>query len=118
MLFVSPHLRDRAGLVLRVLYLVPQRKTALFEPLVQYRKAGKRRRVLPQAAPGILHVLFDLALLPTRRRIAERRLEQVLVIALKRALTARALPRPIRSTAVFMLSYKPRVGTPPNTRSA
>ena len=45
---------------------------------MQRRQTRTRRHVLPHPTPCIRSVLLDLALLPARRRSAERRLEQVM----------------------------------------
>ena len=53
-----------------------QRDRALFKPVVQCRKIGKAGHRLPNQ---VMDVLLDLSLLPACGRIAERRLEHVMV---------------------------------------
>ncbi len=75
----------------------------LFQPGIQRRQIWKVRHLLPQAWSGILDVLLDLTLLPTRGGITELGRKDV-VVRHRQEADVRSLPRPTRSTAVFMLS--------------
>jgi hypothetical protein len=65
--FATTAMRSRfcGPLLTRVLHSAPQDREA--------------RHRLPQTVPRILHVLLDLPILPARRRIAEHRLEHIMV---------------------------------------
>ena len=58
--------------------LAPEFLTATFQPIVQRFKGWKAGRDLPEPMTGVPDVLFDLALLPSRRRIAKIRIEQIM----------------------------------------
>ncbi len=76
--FLGPHSGDGAGLS-PMRDISPQFEASLFQPGIQCRKIGKARRRLPKPVSRILNILLDLPLLPTRRRIAELRLEDIMV---------------------------------------
>lgn len=56
----------------------PAVQAAGFQPGIQRPQIRKGRQVLPDMASGILHGLLDLPFLPSRCRIAEGRLEQIM----------------------------------------
>ena len=56
---------------------MPQFLAASFQPCIQRCQIRKLRHGLPQTMAGILHVLLDLAFLPTRRRVTKLGLEHV-----------------------------------------
>ena len=60
-----------------VLDLAPLGYALFFQPGVQLSQIAEAGHRLPQPAPSVLDVLLDLSLLPTRSRIAEIRLEQI-----------------------------------------
>lgn len=62
----------------RVLCRGPKGKTAILQPLVQFRQIGENRQDLPQAMARILYIPLDLAFLPACGRIAELRLKNVM----------------------------------------
>ena len=68
---------DRAGQD-AMLDLAPLLDAALLEPGVERVQIGEAGQRLPQPATRILHVLLDLALLPTRGGVTELGLEQVM----------------------------------------
>ena len=74
--FLRPYLGNSARQV-AVRDLCPLRDALLFQPCVKRSNIGKFGQPLPQPATGILDVLLDLTLFPTRCRIAELRLEQI-----------------------------------------
>jgi len=61
-----------------VLDLAPLRDALFLEPGVERIDIREDRQQLPQAPPRILHVLLDLTLFPTRGRVKELWLEQVM----------------------------------------
>lgn len=56
----------------------PAVQAAGFQLGIQRPQIRKGRQILPDMAPGILHGLLNLAFLPSRCRIAEGRLEQIM----------------------------------------
>jgi len=58
--------------------ILPQRLATLLQPYVQGIEALGLGDGLPQPMAGILHLLLDLPLLPTCRRITELGFEQVM----------------------------------------
>lgn len=73
-LFALPHIINRARLA-PVRNLAPEFLTATFKPIVQGFKSGKTGRNLPEPMTGVPDVLFNRALLPSRRGIAKIRIE-------------------------------------------
>ncbi len=57
----------------------PQGDAPRFQPDVEIVQAGKGRRAVPEPMPGILYILLDLALLPSRCGIAELSIEHVVI---------------------------------------
>jgi hypothetical protein len=78
--------------------LAPALDAAHLEPRVERGQVRKGRHGLPKLPPGVLHVLLDLAFLPSRGRGAERRLEQVVTGQGRKARVD--LPRLARPDAV------------------
>ena len=75
--FVGVHISDGAGQD-AMLDMLPLRDAALFQPRVQGINVGEAWHRLPQPPPRILNVLLDLSFLPTRCRITELGLKQVM----------------------------------------
>src|SRR5690606_25780151 len=112
---LSPDIGDRAR-QRAVRGLLPQLHATLLQPGVHRGQVGKARHPLQDLMAGVLNVLLDLSLLPTRCRIAEAvhcgamgpspmacgSKTSWLVMVRKRRLTCRSLPRPTWSTAVFV----------------
>lgn len=60
-------------------YVAPQILAMLFQPGIQRRQIWKVRHLLPKSRSGILNILLDLTLLPTRGGIAKLRRKDVVV---------------------------------------
>jgi hypothetical protein len=75
-LLLRPDLRDRPGQC-AVRGTLPLFEAPLLEPGVQVRQVGEVRHQVQDQVAGVLHVLLDLTLLPTGRRIAELGREDV-----------------------------------------
>ena len=56
---------------------VPEFPAALFQPGIELRQTLEGRCLLPDATPGVLDGLLDLAFLPTGHRVTELGLEQI-----------------------------------------
>jgi hypothetical protein len=63
--------------LLAMLDLVPQGLAAQLQPAFEFVQRGEVGGLLPQPVPRITHVLLHLPLLPTRGRVAELGLEQL-----------------------------------------
>jgi hypothetical protein len=79
-LFEVQRLGDRQRRTVRVSELLPQGTTAAFQPCVEFIQTAELSLTgfLPQPLTAVLNVLLDLAFLPTRRDIAEFRVEQIM----------------------------------------
>ena len=73
---LGPDLGDRALALLGMADRVPLGLAAPLEPGVERGEVGELGHLVPDARPGVLHGLLDLALLPAGGRVAEVRLEQ------------------------------------------
>ncbi len=77
-LFLSPDIRDRAR-QRAMSGLAPQPEATLFQPSIQRSKVGEVRHALQHLMTGVPDVLLDLAFLPSRSRIAELGLVNIVV---------------------------------------
>ena len=75
--FALPDIKNRARLA-SMGNLAPEFLTTTFKPIVQGFKGWKTGRDLPEPMAGVSDVLFNLTLLPSRRRIAKIRVEQIM----------------------------------------
>ena len=93
--------------VLRVAQFAPQHPAALAQPRIELdeRAEAQQPRLLPDAAPAVLHILLDHAFLPTGSDIAEIGVEQIVGTHHRKAgVDHTTLTLLHLVTAVFMLS--------------
>ena len=99
--------------------LPPKLLAAGFQPFLQGIQGGKARNGLPQPMTGVLDVLFDLPLLPARRRITELGLEEIVTGHGEEArIDITLLSTPDLVDGGFHVVVDAAPGTPPKTRKA